>query len=86
MIIKRDLVKRDIAGDTILVPVGKDVYSSNGLFILNELGSFIWDILPDAADEQDVLNAILEEYDVSMETASADLKEFLEKLKELNIL
>ena len=29
MKIKKELVKRDVAGDTILVPVGKTVYDSN---------------------------------------------------------
>ena len=51
MKIKKELVKRDIAGDTILVPVGKTVYDSNGLFILNELGSFLWDRLEEAQSE-----------------------------------
>ena len=42
MIIKKELIKREIAGDTILVPVGKTVLDANGLFVMNELGSFIW--------------------------------------------
>ena len=46
MIIKKELIKREIAGDTILVPVGKAVYDANGLFALNELGAFIWELLP----------------------------------------
>lgn len=41
MEIKKELIKRDIAGDTVLVPVGKTVMENNGLFILNELGAFI---------------------------------------------
>ena len=38
MKIKKELIKRTIAGDTILVPVGKTVYESNGLFVLNGVG------------------------------------------------
>lgn len=48
MKIKKELIKREIAGDCILVPVGKSTLESNGLFALNELGAFIWDILPGA--------------------------------------
>ena len=55
MKIKKELVKRDIAGDTILVPVGKTVYDSNGLFILNELGAFLWDRLEAAKSEEELL-------------------------------
>ena len=46
MIIKKELIKRDIAGEVFLVPVGKSMYDSNGLFILTELGAFIWELLP----------------------------------------
>ena len=86
MVIKKELIKREIAGDTILVPVGSGVYDSNGLFALNELGAFIWDLLPEANGEEDILKAILEEYEVSREQAQEDLREFLDKLKQLNIL
>ncbi len=86
MQIKRELIKRDIAGDTILVPVGKTVYESNGLFVLNELGAFLWDRLADAEDEKALLDAVLVEYDVSPEVAQADIREFLGKLKTLGIL
>ena len=86
MKIKKELVKRDIAGDTILVPVGKTVYDSNGLFILNELGSFLWDRLETAENEEALLGAILEEYEVTEQTAKKDLCAFLDKLRELGIL
>lgn len=52
MEIKKELIKRDIAGDTVLVPVGKTVMENNGLFILNELGAFIWDMLPELGSEE----------------------------------
>lgn len=86
MQIKKELIKREIAGDTILVPVGKTVYESNGLFALNELGTFIWDLLPRVDTEEEILRAILAEYEVTQEEAARDVAEFLEKLRQLNIL
>ncbi len=86
MVIKKELIKREIAGDTILVPVGKTVLESNGLFVLNELGAFIWDLLPRIDTEAQILDAVLEAYEVSAEEAQRDIGEFLGKLKELNIL
>lgn len=86
MIIKKELIKREVAGDTILVPVGKAVYDSNGLFVLNELGAFLWDLLPGANSLEDLCKAVLEEYDVSEEEAAADIGAFLQKLKEMDIL
>lgn len=86
MIIKKELIKREIAGDTILVPVGKTVLDSNGLFVLNELGAFIWERLPGAETEAEICDAILAEYEVSPEEAAADVADFLEKLRQLNII
>ena len=86
MEIKKQLITRNIAGDTILVPVGKTVYEDNGLFVLSELGGFIWERIPAAKSKEDILRAILEEYDVSEDEAGRDLDEFLEKLTEMGIL
>ena len=86
MRIKKELIKREIAGDTILVPYGKTVYDSNGLFVLNEVAAFIWDMLEKVQSEEEIIEKILEEYDVSYEDAAADTAEFLEKLREMEII
>ena len=86
MIIKKELIKRQIAGDTVLVPVGRTVYDANGLFDLNELGSFIWDILPETSSAEAVLEAVLAEYEVDRETAEKDIAEFFARLEQLGIL
>ena len=86
MIIKKELIKREIAGDTILVPVGKTVYDSNGLFVMNELGAFIWDLLPGVETEAQICEAILAEYEVTAEEAAADVAEFLGKLRDLDVI
>lgn len=86
MIIKKELIKREIAGDTILVPVGKTVYDSNGLFLLNELGAFIWEVLPGADSEEDICNAVLAQYDVPEETAKQDVAEFMQRLRKMDIV
>lgn len=86
MIIKKELIKREIAGDTILVPVGKTVLESNGLFVLNGLGAFLWDRLPQAEGAEDLCAAVLEEYEVSREEAMEDIENFLAQLRKMNIL
>lgn len=86
MIIKKELIKREIAGDTILVPVGKTVLDSNGLFVLNELGAFIWDLLPNVEDEEAICKAILAEYDVSAGEAAKDVAEFMAMLRKMEII
>ena len=86
MKIKKELIARNIAGDVILVPVGKAVYENNGLFALSEVGAFIWERLPAARDQEEILRAILDTYEVSEEDARRDLDDFMEQLRELDIL
>lgn len=86
MKIKKELLKREIAGETILIPVGKTVYDSHGLFAVNELGAFLWDLLPEARDEEALVKAVLAEYEVTEEVARRDITEFLDKLQNMNII
>ena len=86
MIIKKELIKRTIGKDTVLIPVGKTILEANGLFMLNELGGFIWDLLPNVQTEDEICDAVLAEYEVSREEASRDISEFLQKLRNMNII
>lgn len=84
-ILKR-LIKRNIAGDIILVPVGDASLEIKGLITLNETGEFLWDALEKAENESSLAAMLAAEYDVDMATAEADTKVFLQKLKELGII
>ena len=86
MKIRKELLKREIGGEVFLVPLGKTVYDSNGLFALTELGAFIWDLLPEAETEEQILEKILAEYAVEESTAREDLEIFLEKLHNMGII
>ena len=86
MTIKKQLVKRVIADDVILVPVGEASLELKGLMMLNETGELLWDALPTAESKEDLVNALREEYEVDAETAAADVSEFLDSLKKLEIL
>lgn len=86
MEIKNEYIMRNIAGDDVLVPIGKTINNFNGLIILNEMAKFIWEKMPQAKDEEELLNYILDEYEVEREVAKADLDEFLEMLKKENII
>ncbi|MGN1032669.1 MAG: PqqD family protein [Intestinibacter sp.] len=50
------------------------------------MAKFIWEKMPEVKDEEELLNCILDEYEVEREVAKADLKEFLETLKKEKII
>ena len=86
MKLKKQLVKRNIAGDVILVPVGDSSLTLKGLITLNETAEFIWDRLADAADAAELAAAMCEEYDIAAATAKNDVDEILAQFRELEII
>lgn len=86
MKIKREFIKRKIAGEFILVPIGNTALAFNGLITINELGKFIWENLESSKNEEDLLHKILEEYEVEEKEAKEDLDEFLDKLRQVDII
>ena len=86
MRIQKELIKSEIGGEAFLVPLGKTSYEFSGLFALTELGSFIWDLLPEAESAEEILEKILAEYDVDRATAETDLNLFLDKLRKMGII
>lgn len=86
MKLKKDFILREIMGDVVLVPINQSTAQFNGLITINELGRFIWENIEKAQDEEDLLQKILDEYEVDRETAKKDLDEFLQVLKDMDII
>ncbi len=86
MTIKKQLVKRVIADDVILVPVGDASLELKGLMMLNETGELLWDALPAANSEEELVSALQQEYEVDAEAAAADVSDFLNMLRTLGII
>ena len=86
MRIEKEFILREIAGDYVIVTTGKTALEFNGLITVNELGAFIWKKMQQDISEDNLVSAILDEYEVQEETARNDVKEFLGKLEEYNIL
>lgn len=86
MQIKKEFILREIAGDYVLVPIGKTASEFKGLFPLSETGALIWEMLSSAENEEEIINRILGEYEADRETVTADVKEFLKKLHNFGII
>ena len=86
MKLKKQFVLREIVGEAVLVPIGESAARFKGLLTVNELGKFIWENIESAKDEEELLQRILDEYEVDKDVAKDDLDEFLGKLKEIDII
>lgn len=86
MKLKNNYIVREIMGDTILVPDGDRILDFNGIIVLNELGVFILNLLPDVESEEEIVAKILEEYEVDKDTAQKDVAEFMGRLRDIELL
>ena len=83
---KNDLVARDIAGETIIVPIKSNVGDLNSIFTLNEIGTMIWGLIDGKRSVSEIAEAICKTYEVKPEDAEKDTLEFLNTLKEVGLL
>lgn len=86
MKIDDNFVLREIAGEYIIIPVGATTLKFNGLITVNEIGVLLWNMLQKEVTIEDLVQGVLAEYDVQEEVAREDIKEFLDKLVEGEIL
>ena len=77
----KNLVTRSIAGETIIVPVRSGVSDLEHVYVLNELGSRIWDLLDQQIPISQIVDAICSDYEVSAEQAARDIDELLHNLE-----
>ncbi|MGN0443426.1 MAG: PqqD family protein [Acutalibacteraceae bacterium] len=86
MEIKRKVVVRKVAGETMLIPVGNTAAEYNGIFTLSPSAATAFEAINNGGDEEDALRAILDNFDVDEDTARKDLDDFLVSLREFGII
>ncbi|MBR2322048.1 MAG: PqqD family protein [Clostridia bacterium] len=87
MKIKKGYLLREMAGGVnVVVGVGNEANTLKGYVTLNDSGALIWKVLEKGASLQDVVSAILSEYEVEEEIARKDAILVIEKLKEIGAL
>ena len=77
---------REVAGSYVVVAVGKKAKEFNAVINLNETGAYLWKLLSVPTTEEQVIENIIKDYEIDRETATEQLKEFIEKLKSNGIM
>lgn len=86
MKLKDGFLLRNMAGSNVVIPIGQRAVDMNGMITLNETGAFIWKQLEQGKNEDEIVAAILETYDVEESHARACVATFLRKLAEVGCL
>ena len=81
-----DLVTRDVAGESIIVPIKGHVGDLEGVFTLNELGATIWQLINGQTTARELVEAVRNEYDVGAAEAEKDVVDFLRSLEDAGLV
>ena len=77
MNLKKNFVLRKVAGTWIVLPLGIETVNFSGMLQLNDSGALLWKVLEDGGDKKALVDAMLNEYNVTVEQAEADIDAFL---------
>jgi hypothetical protein len=77
---RRSFVTRQIAGDTLIVPVTGHVMDLESIYVLNPVGSRIWELLHSPTTVDRIAEIVAGEFAVSPQVAADDVVEFLDSL------
>lgn len=81
-----EFIMREIAGEYVLVPIGKRALTFQGLVTMNEVGALIWEMLEKESDIDQIVSGILDEYEVDEQTPRKDVLDFIGFLKDCQII
>jgi len=76
-----EIVDSDIDGETVMMSIENGKY-----FGLDDIGSRIWELIEHPIEVSDLIDTLLERFDVDRETCERDVLKFLNELNEDRIL
>ena len=76
-----DLATSSILGETIIVSIKGGARDLNSIYVLNELGTHIWELIDGQSSIHRMIEEICKAYDVGQEEAEQDAIEFLNSLE-----
>ena len=86
MKIKAGYTIRSIADQVIVVPTGKEALNFNGIITLNQSGKLLFEAMQNNVSKDELVNVLIDHYDVNEDTALRDIDNFIKLLEEKNVL
>lgn len=86
MKIKDGYMMRKVAGNCVVVPMGDEVTNFNGMINLNETGELLFENLQKGCTKEELIDAMMAEYDITREICERDIDVFVAKLEKVGIV
>ena len=86
MKIKNGFVLEKVADSYLACATGKLATQFSGFVRLNETGAFLWNILLEGADIDQLADSMMKQYEIGEDVARRDASAFVESLRKNGIL
>ena len=86
MKLRGDFVVRSVMDNNVAIPVGDTALRINGMIHLNDVSIVIWECLSKECTLDDVVLSVTEKFEVSEDEARTDIIEFLNVLRQAQLL
>ena len=80
------IVTRKTGNEYVLVPVANNIADMDSVYTLNETGAFIWELIDGNRCVEDLIEAVINEYDTDNEIATADVLTFIDNMRKYLII
>ena len=84
--LNKDFVLRKVCGVNVVLPAGLQVKDFGGALVLNDTGALIYEQLEAGKTAEEAAAALVAAYDVTHETALADVRETINSLREAGVV
>lgn len=78
---KEDVDVTELNGEKVMMDLDKGMY-----FMLNKTGSYIWDSINEPKSVSEIIEKLTKKYDIDRKTCESKVLEYLEKLKDEEII
>jgi CTP synthase (UTP-ammonia lyase) len=80
------VVSRDVAGETIVVPISRGVGDLDSVYTFNAVGQSLWQLLEKERTAEELAIWVAANYEVEEAQAFEDIQSYLAELREIGLI
>jgi hypothetical protein len=80
------MVVRKTGNEYVIIPVSNNIADMDSVFTINETGAFLWEMIDGEKNVEEMINALVSEYEIDYQTALNDVSEFLEQMRKFLVI
>jgi hypothetical protein len=81
-----NIVSREVAGETIVVPICRGVGDLDSVYTFNSVGKHLWRLLEHGQTAEEMAKWVAVHYEVNAAQALLDVQTYLSELREIGLI